>query len=122
MSGQFNAMKTECESKADTIIIAGSARLPENAAAKQISGCLVIELEINRADSVIMDVSCTLPPSLAGKMLRKELLGSKIDEGINNTIKRVEEGFSGAIKKAIIAALEDVRQRYKKFREEINSS
>ena len=55
----------------DTIIIAGSSRLPENITAKHVFGYLTIELEINHSDSVIVDVSCTLLPSLGRKMLRK---------------------------------------------------
>jgi len=104
-----------------TIVIAGSARLPENVTAKHVFGYLTIELEIDLVDSVIVDISCTLLPSLGKKMLRKALLGSKIEEGIEDAIKQLEERFSGATKKAMIAALEDVYERYKRFPKKINS-
>ena len=121
MCDRYNTKKEKCKLNADTIIIAGSARLPENVTAKHVFGYLTIELEINSVDSVIVDVSSTLLPSLGEKMLSKALLGNKIEEGIDNAIKQLEERFSGATKKAIIAALEDVCGRYKKFREKINS-
>jgi uncharacterized membrane-anchored protein YjiN (DUF445 family) len=101
--------------RANTIIIAGSARLPENTTAKHVFGHLTIELEIDHSDSTIVDFSCTLSPSLGEKMLRNALLRSKIEEGIRDAVKQLEERFSGATKKAMIAALEDAYKQYKKF-------
>ncbi len=54
-------------------------------------------------------------------MLRNALLGSKIEEGIKDAIKQLEERFSGATKKAMIAALADAYERYKRFLKKINS-
>ena len=87
MCDRYNTKEKGYKLKADTIIIAGSSRLPENITAKHVFGYLTIELEINSVDSVIVDVSCTLLPSLGKKMLRKALLGNKIEEGIDNAIK-----------------------------------
>ncbi len=62
----------------ETIIVAGTARLPEEATAKHVFGCITIELEIDPVDSTIVDFSCTLVPSLGGKILHNALLGSII--------------------------------------------
>ena len=105
----------------NTIVIAGSARLPENATAKHVFGYLTIELGINPVNSTIVDISCTLLPSLGRQLLHNALLGSKIEEGIKDAVRQLEERFSGATKKAMIAALEDVYERYKRFPKKINS-
>ncbi len=109
------AKAVEHNLRANTIIIAGSARLPENTTAKHVFGHLTIELEIDHSDSTIVDFSCTLSPSLGEKMLRNALLRSKIEEGIRDAVKQLEERFSGATKKAMIAALEDTYKQYKKY-------
>ncbi len=105
---------TECNSKPETIVIAGSARLPENAPASHLFGCLTIELEINPADKTIVDLSCVSVPFLGEKILRKALLGNKIDEGIEGAITQLSERFFNITKRAVIAALEDAYRWYKK--------
>ncbi|MBU1127734.1 MAG: DUF3870 domain-containing protein, partial [Candidatus Omnitrophica bacterium] len=43
--------------RSDTIVVAGSARLPENITAKHVFGYVAIELEIDLADHKIVDSS-----------------------------------------------------------------
>lgn len=121
MSKGWSTEQKKHELRPNTIVIAGSARLPENTTAKHVFGHLTIELEIDHSNSMIVDISCTLLPSLGEKMLRNALLGSKIEEGIRDAVKQLEERFSAATKKAMIAALEDAYRQYKKFLEKINS-
>lgn len=102
----------------DTIVIAGSARLPENITAKHVFGYFAIELEIDPVDSKIVDISCAMLPSLGEKILYNALLGDKIEEGIKNAINQLEKRFFSVTKRAIIAALEDAYKWYKKFLEE----
>ncbi len=103
----------------ETIVIAGSARLPKDVAAEHVSGCVTIELEVALADKTIVDISCTLVPTLGEKILRKALLGNKIDEGIEQAIIQLESRFFNVTRKAVIAALEDVFRWYKKSLEKI---
>ena len=98
----------------ETIIVAGSARLPEGVTAKHVFGCITIELEIDLVDSTIVDVSCTLIPSLGGKILHNALVGSKIDEGIEKAIIQLDSRFFSVTRRAVIAALEDAYRWYKK--------
>ncbi len=102
----------------ETIVIAGSARLPENITAKHVFGYFAIELEIDPADSKIVDISCTLLPFLGEKILSNALLGNKVEEGIENAVKQLERRFFSVTKRAIIAALEDAYKWYKKSLEE----
>ncbi len=98
----------------ETIIVAGSARLPEEVTAKHVFGCITIELEIDPVDSTIVDFSCTLVPSLGGKILRNALLGSTVEEGIEKAIIQLDRRFLSVTKRAVIAALEDAYRWYKK--------
>ena len=98
----------------ETIIVAGSARLPEEVTAKHVFGCITIELEIDPVDSTIVDISCTLVPSLGGKILHNALLGNKVDEGIEKAIIQLDRRFFNVTRRALIAALEDAYRWYKK--------
>jgi len=98
----------------ETIVIAGSARLPENITAKHVFGYVTIELEIDPLDSTIVDVSCTLLPFLGEKIIHSALLGNRFDEAIRNAIIQLERRFFSVTKRAVIAALEDAYRLYKK--------
>ena len=107
--------------KANTIIIAGSARLPEGVTAKHVFGCLTIELEIDPVDSIVVDISCTLMPFLGEKILRNALLGSNVHEGIEEAIVQLDKRFFSATRRAVIAALEDAYRWYKKSLKNLNT-
>jgi len=98
----------------ETIIVAGSARLPEEVTAKHVFGCITIELEIDLFDYTIVDFSCTLVPSLGGKLLHNALVGSTVEEGIEKAINQLERRFFNVNRRAVIAALEDAYRWYKK--------
>jgi hypothetical protein len=102
----------------ETIIVAGSARLPEEVTAKHVFGCITIELEIDPFDSTIVDISCTLVPSLGGKILHNALVGNKVEEGIEKAIIQLDGRFFSVTRRAVIAALEDAYRWYKKSLEE----
>ncbi len=108
------AKAAEYNLRPETIIVAGSARLPEEATAKHVFGCITIELEIDPVDSTIVDISCTLVPSLGEKILHNTLLGNKVDEGIEEAIIQLDRRFFNVTRRALIAALEDAYRWYKK--------
>ena len=99
----------------ETVIIAGSARLPENITAKHVFGYLTIELEVDPADLTIVDVSGTMLPFLGEKILHNALLGNKFEEAIQETIEQLDRRFFSVTKRAVIAALEDAYRWYKRF-------
>ena len=107
------------KSRPETIIVAGSARLPEGITAKHVFGYLTIELEIDPVDSTVVDISCTLSPHVSEKMLHKALLGNKIDEGIKEAITQLNERFFNATRGAVIAALEDAYRWYQRYLKKI---
>ena len=106
---------TKYNMRPETVVIAGSARLPENITTKHVFGYLTIELEIDPVDSTIVDVSCTLLPFLGEKILHNALLGNKVEEGIERAIIQLDRRFFSVTRRAVIAALEDAYRWYKKF-------
>jgi len=109
------AKAVEHNLRPETIIVAGSARLPEEVTAKHVFGCITIELEIDLVDSTIVDFSCTLVPSLGGKILHNALVGSTVEEGIEKAIIQLDRRFFNVTRRALIAALEDAYRWYKKY-------
>ena len=105
----------------ETVVIAGSARLPENITAKHVFGYITIELEIDPVDDTIVDVSCTLLPFLGEKILHNALLGDKVDEAIEDAIIQLDRRFFSVTKRAVIAALEDAYRWYKKSKERVRA-
>ena len=112
------AKAVEYNLRPETIIVAGSARLPEGVTAKHVFGCITIELEIDPVDSTIVDFSCTLVPSLGGKILHNALVGSTVEEGIEKAITQLDRRFFNINRRAVIAALEDAYRWYKKYLKE----
>ena len=106
------------DSKNETIIICGTARLPKEMSRHGDIDRLWIELELTVDDFEIVDFSGTMLSHLSEKILRNVLLGHKVEEGIELAIEAVEKRVFSTIKKATIAALEDIRMSYKKIRKE----
>jgi hypothetical protein len=101
-----------------TIIFSGHSSLPENVTAEHVFGFLAVEAEIDLADMRITDVSCTLVPSLAEKLLTASLVGRYVEEGIQNAVQEVDARLYSTTKRAIIAALEDLHRRYLEYLKE----
>ena len=105
-------------SRAETIVVCGTARLPKEMTREGGPGRLWVELELNTGDFKIIDFSCTMESRLGKKILRSALLGHEIEEGIDNAINELEKRFFSVIKRATIAALEDARLSYRRTQKE----
>jgi hypothetical protein len=101
-------------SRAETIVISGTARLPKEMTREGSPSRLWVELELTKGDFEIIDFSCTMESRLGKKILYSALLGHEIEEGIENAINEMEKRFFSVIKRATIAALEDARMSYRR--------
>lgn len=109
-----NANRLRDNSKVETIVVSGTARLPKEVIGEGRLGCLSVELEVTTGSSEIVDFSCTVVSHLGEKILRNALLGYEVEEGIKNAINQVEKRFFSVIKRATIVALEDARLSYRR--------
>jgi hypothetical protein len=112
-SGKTERERTKCNLRPKTIIVSGFAGLPEEIADINVSGCIIIELEIDPVDSTIADMSSNLATSLWQKILHSTLIGNKVDEGIEEAISQLENRFFAGTKGALISALKDAYSCYK---------
>lgn len=118
MAKDHEAEFQEYKLRADTIVLAGMARLPEKIRPKDSVGYLTIYLEIDPINSKIVDFTSTITPFLGEKILYEALLGQEVEKGIHFAIQQLEERFFAVTKRAAIAALEDAYKWYKKYLEE----
>ncbi|MHC4805274.1 MAG: DUF3870 domain-containing protein [Planctomycetota bacterium] len=106
--------KPDNNSRVETLVISGSARLPKELSGEGNTGRLWVELEVTVDTSKIVDFSCSRVSRLGEKMLREALLEHEIDEGIQNAINEIEKRFFSIVKRATIAALEDANLAYRR--------
>ena len=106
---------------ADTIVIAGFATLPESSATKGSLNYFALEFEIEKCNSVVMDVYCNLLPFVEKDILIRACLGNRIDIGIEKAMVELDKRFFGRTKQAIMTAVEDAYGCYRKVVENEDS-
>jgi len=105
------------KNKTKTVIFAGCARLPANAATAEMVGILVVELEVDSRDMRIVGVVCNSLPPLGQKFLINLLVGRELEEGLQEAIREIPKRYISITQRAIIAALEEVQERYEEYQE-----
>lgn len=98
--------------KDNLIFITGQAQLSENDAISSVYSIFSLALIIDTETDIIKDVECTSAMKLTSKFIHDILIGRNITIDINNIIKDVKKRFHGLSKKALIASLMDVNNRY----------
>ena len=105
-----------------TLIFAGFARLPANAGAPYGGGVLALELEVDPYDMRIVDAACDCIPALGQKFLVGLLVGSKLDDGLADTVAEIRTRYFSITQRAMIAALQDLLKRYEEFKKKEEGS
>ena len=99
----------------DTIVISGFAKLPQTITGKNSSNYIVVEFEIEPANSKVVNIYSTLSPFVQEEILYRTCLENNIEAGIKKAIAQLDKRFFGITKRAIIDALEDVYKCYRKI-------
>jgi hypothetical protein len=102
--------------KKKTLFFTGYSRFPENTSSHHVFGILSLEMEVEPETFQIVDVSCTLLPTLGEKFLIHTLIGKDMNSGLTSAIEEVESRYSSSEKKAIIAAIKDARRQFVEYR------
>jgi len=95
-----------------TIFITGYARIPEGITANQLYKVLGIGVEIDPRTEVIIDADCTLATTVGRSFFRRLVVGYDLSGGVEPLVQRFERRYHVAARKAIIAALRVIEQRY----------
>ena len=91
----------------DKIVITGFAKLPQTIMGKNSANYIVVEFEIEPADSKVVALYSTLSPFVEKEILYQTCLENNIEAGIKKAIAQLDKTFFGTTKRAIIDALED---------------
>ena len=101
------------------VIIGGCARVPQDNIIYHRYGGFMVAIEVSLKNFKIIDFDCTwiLNNCPVKKHMKRLLLGQDIIEGIDNTVKLLNEKVILNEKEFIITAFEDVKTKYLKFKE-----
>lgn len=99
-----------------TIFVAGHSKLPTGIAANHISESLTLTLEIDKKYGVIVDASCTLATEHGREYIKTLLKGYSLQDGTEEPIARLREGYLGKAGNALEAALKDSYKQYQLHR------
>ncbi|MCA0988672.1 DUF3870 domain-containing protein [Guptibacillus algicola] len=102
----------------NTIFVAGHSKLPGGMAANNISDTLTLTLEVDKHYGVIVDASCTLMTEHSKQFVRQLLKGFSLQDGVEEPLTQLREGYLGKAGNALAAALKDAHKQYDMYPEQ----
>ncbi|MBM7645217.1 hypothetical protein JOD45_001428 [Scopulibacillus daqui] len=103
---------------AQTMMIAGHAKLPKGMAARDVYETLTVTAEIDPHYGVIVEASCTLATEHAHHFINQLLKGHSLREGLDVILDVIDNGYHGKAKDALMAACKDMYYYYTELIEE----
>ncbi|HXG51782.1 MAG TPA: DUF3870 domain-containing protein [candidate division Zixibacteria bacterium] len=100
-------------SNGDVLYVVGYGRLPEGTTAKHVYNVLGLGLELDRESGTILEVSCTTVPPHGNEVLRKIIVGKKLEKDYGAITRQIRRHYIDRTRGALLAALEDVLTRLK---------
>jgi hypothetical protein len=97
---------------AETIIVAGHAKLPQGMAASRLFEVLAVTVEFELKYGVIINSSSTLASTHTQEYIANILIGHSLLDGIEPLIEKVNAGYHGKAQQAIIAAIKDLYTQF----------
>lgn len=97
----------------NTQIFCGVARLPREMASMDPNSYLAIEIAVNTKTGIITDVGCTAFPVLCERMVHNSLVGRPMALAIEQLSRALEDGYHGAGKRAMLAAVGNAAATYR---------
>src|SRR5690349_15543359 len=97
---------------ANTIFIAGHARLPQGMAAQNVYESLTITAEVDSKYGVIIEASATLATQHGRDYISSLLRGFSLKDGIDKPTRLLQTQYRGRAANALIAALKDLHNQY----------
>jgi beta-lactamase class A len=93
--------------------VVGYGRLPDGTSAKHMYGVFALAIEVERETGKILEVSSTAVPDHGNEVLRKILVGKKLEDDLDHINEEIRSRFVDRTRGAVLAALEDVVRRFK---------
>lgn len=95
----------------DVVYVVGYGRLPEGTTAKHVYNMLGLGVELDRESGTILEVSCTTLPPHGNEVLRKIIIGKKLEKDYEHIAKQIRHRYIDRTRGALLAALEDILAR-----------
>jgi len=110
--------------KEKTIVISGTGRVSKRSNIYRQYGHFQMNIEFNANTSEILSLAVTCPVlGCAGaKKLKKVLIGSKFEKGLQNAIKMLQEEIFCTSSRTVISAIEDLKDNYEKYKKTFNKN
>ncbi|MFZ7942334.1 MULTISPECIES: DUF3870 domain-containing protein [Bacillaceae] len=96
----------------NTYFLAGHSRLPQGMAAQSVFDSLTITVEVDKKYGVIIESSCTLATAHGKAYVQQILRGHSLQDGIDDILEAIREGYRGKAVNALIAAVKDLYGQY----------
>jgi hypothetical protein len=96
----------------NTYFLAGHSRLPQGMAAQNIFDSLTITVEVDKKYGVIIESSCTLATDHGRAYVQQILRGHSLQNGVDEIVAAIREGYRGKAVNALIAAVKDLYSQY----------
>lgn len=121
---KMTVVKTDdsCKGKTDDVVyVVGYGRLPDGTTAKHVYNMLGLGVELDRASGTILEVSCTTMPPHGNEILRKIIVGKKLEKDYDLIARQIRRRYIDRTRGALLAALEDILTRAKEAKSDSSS-
>ena len=95
-----------------TYFLAGHSRLPQGMAAQNVYDSLTITVEVDKKFGVIIESSCTLATDHGKSYIQQILRGHSLQDGMEEIVELLREGYRGKAVNALIAAVKDLYSQF----------
>ena len=99
----------------NTLLFAGSARLPATLSSTPHATHLVLEMTVHATSHIVLAVSCEPFPHLGQRFICDLLLWHDLREGVDEIQATVEDRYFGPGKKAVLACLTNAYAAYLEY-------
>ncbi|MGM7700403.1 DUF3870 domain-containing protein [Pseudalkalibacillus sp. Hm43] len=96
-----------------TLLISGSARLPNSMVLNDLNQSVTVTLEVDKLYGVIVWADCTLDTTHAQNYLGRLIKGLSMRDGLNAINKEIENHYYGKTQSVLLAAVLDAYKQYK---------
>jgi len=112
MSGETGS---ETDTASGTVIITGTARLPAHVLGPNESRVLELEVVVDPVTMHVERVKTNCLSVLDEELLTELLVGRSVEDDLDDIQRAIQERFFSPKRRAVIAALEDLRKNCREF-------
>jgi hypothetical protein len=106
---------TSGETREDTMIFVGHARLPQSFSPLGASATVLVEMEVVPTSGLVVEIATSGFITRAEALLSHILVGRSLQEGLSAAILEFQRRYVGAPQKAICTAVANAYEAYQRY-------